>query len=297
MPELPEVETVMRGLARAMTGRRLLHVEVRRPDLRFPFPEEFATRLSGRRIEGLARRAKYILGSIEDGDCLLIHLGMTGRFTVVEPRGLTRNLGEYYFEEGSDALGNGPHDHVLFLLDDGTRIIYSDPRRFGMMDLFPENEAAQHKLLKNIGIEPLGNEFNADFLANSFAGKSAPLKAVLLDQSIVAGLGNIYVCEALHRAGLSPKRRAGSLVKRGKPDPRLDLLVRQIRDVLSEAIEAGGSTLRDYAGTDGVNGAFQERFSVYDREGTPCSRNGCSGTIRRIVQSGRSTFYCSTCQR
>ncbi len=297
MPELPEVETVMQGLSRAMTGRRIEHVEVRRPDLRFPFPAEFAARLEGRRIDGLRRRAKYIVGDIEGGDSLLIHLGMTGRFTVVLPEGLVHNLGEFYYEQASDAVGSGPHDHVLFKLDNGTRVIYSDPRRFGMMDLFSEQDAPTHKLLKDIGIEPLGNEFNANFLAAAFTGKVAPLKAALLDQRIIAGLGNIYVCEALHRSGLSPRRKAGTLVKRGKADPRLDLLVRHIRDILNEAIAVGGSTLRDYAATDGASGAYQDRFAAYDREGEPCQQAGCGGTIRRIVQSGRSTFYCATCQR
>jgi formamidopyrimidine-DNA glycosylase len=297
MPELPEVETVMRGLARAMTGRAFQRVEVRRKDLRLPFPPYFAERLTGRRMDRFSRRAKYILGSLDSGECLLIHLGMTGRFTVVGPRGVAHNLGEFYFEEGSAPEGNGSHDHVLFVLDDGTRIIYSDPRRFGVMDLVAEGKIDVHKLLQGIGVEPLGNGLNTDYLARAFAGKAAPLKAALLDQRIIAGLGNIYVCEALHRAGLSPKRKAGTLVRRGKADPRLDLLVRDIRNVLNEAIAAGGSTLRDYAGTDGTNGTYQERFSVYDREGEPCPKDGCRGRIKRIVQSGRSTFYCPACQR
>lgn len=297
MPELPEVETVMRGLERAMTGRRFTRVVVRRPNLRFAFPKGFAERLTGRRIEALTRRAKYILGSVEGGDCLLIHLGMTGRFTVVTPTSGVRNLGEFYHESASDAAGHGPHDHVVFDLDDGARIIYSDPRRFGLMDLFAEATSGQHKLLRDIGVEPLGNNLNASFLAQAFDGKSAPLKSALLDQRIIAGLGNIYVSEVLHRAGLSPKRKAGTLVRRGKPDPRLEDIVRHVRDVLTEAIASGGSTLRDYASTDGAGGAFQERFLAYDREGIACLRPACGGTIRRIVQSGRSTFYCPTCQR
>jgi formamidopyrimidine-DNA glycosylase len=294
MPELPEVETVMQGLKPALEGRRILAVEQRRKDLRFPFPKNFAARLKGRRIETLSRRAKYILAAIEGGETLLIHLGMTGRFTVFAD-GAARNLGEFYFEEGAGENGRGPHDHVVFRMEGGASVIYTDPRRFGMMDLFPET--APHKLLKDIGVEPLGNEFGADILARAFAGKKAPLKAALLDQRIVAGLGNIYVCEALNRARLSPKRRAGTLVKRGTADPRLDDLVRHIRTVLREAIDAGGSTLNDYARPDGSDGAFQQRFAVYGREGEACATRGCPGKIKRIVQSGRSTFYCPACQK
>jgi formamidopyrimidine-DNA glycosylase len=295
MPELPEVETVMRGLAIAMAGRRIARVQLRRADLRFPFPPRFAERLTGQRIGSFRRRAKYILAEIESGDCLLVHLGMSGRFAVRNGTGRTRNLGELYFEGAPQSGGEGAHDHVVFDLDDGTRITYSDPRRFGVMDLVAAGGLAQHRLLKDLGVEPLGNEFNADHLAERFAGKKAPLKAALLDQTLVAGLGNIYVCEALYRAGLSPRRKAGSLVKRGKADPRLEELARHIKVVLEEAIEAGGSTLRDFVQTDGKLGAFQERFSVYDREGKPCPR--CSRPIRRIVQAGRSTFFCASCQK
>jgi len=294
MPELPEVETVMQGLKPVLEGRRILAVEQRRKDLRFPFPKNFAARLQGRRVETLSRRAKYILAAIEGGDTLLIHLGMTGRFTVFAD-GAARNLGEFYFEEGAGKNGRGLHDHIVFRLEGGTSVVYTDPRRFGMMDLFPGT--APHKLLKDIGVEPLGNEFGAGILVHAFAGKKAPLKAALLDQRIVAGLGNIYVCEALHRARLSPRRLAGTLVKRGKPDPRLDELVRHIRAVLREAIAAGGSTLNDYARPDGSDGAFQHRFAVYDHEGGLCATPGCAGTIKRIVQSGRSTFYCPSCQK
>lgn len=292
MPELPEVETVMRGLAQAMQGRRIDEVVLRRLDLRFPFPEGFAERLKGRRIESLARRAKYILASLEGGDVLLMHLGMTGRFAVVKPDGQARHLGEFYDEARG---GAGPHDHVVFRLDDGTRIIYSDARRFGIMDLIASSDLASHKLLRAIGIEPLGNGFNAAFLAEAFTGKSAPLKAALLDQRLIAGLGNIYACEALYRARLSPSRHAGSLVRRGRPDPRLEALVRHIRDILAEAIAAGGSTLRDYAHADGAPGAFQHRFAVYGREGKACAI--CGTRIKRSVQSGRSTFHCVRCQR
>src|SRR5260221_7611234 len=249
MPELPEVETVMRGLRPVLQGHYIASVRLRRKDLRLPFPVDFAARLKGKRVEGLRRHAKYILASIEGGDCLLIHLGMTGRFTVHQPSGRTLNLGEFYFEEG-EAAGNGAHDHVVFSLDDGTTVVYSDPRRFGVMDLFPESTAASHKLLKGIGVEPLGNDFNAEVLAQAFRGKKTPLKAALLDQKIIAGLGNIYVSEALYRAALSPTRKAATLVKGKQPDSRLEVLIRHIHDILNEAIEACGSTLNDFAHTD-----------------------------------------------
>jgi formamidopyrimidine-DNA glycosylase len=293
MPELPEVETVMRGLKPVLEGRRITAVALKRTGLRFPFPGGFAERLKGSRVTGLWRRAKYILASLDTGELLLVHLGMTGRFTVFSAKG-TRNLGEFYFESASGTAGEGPHDHVVLDLDDGTRLVYTDPRRFGIMDLFPEAEAQSHKLLGSIGVEPLGNAFDAGYLAERFRGKKAPLKAALLDQHIIAGLGNIYVCEALHRAGLSPRRKAQTLVRRKGHDPRLDALVRHIREVLGEAISAGGSTLQDFAHTDGGSGAFQQRFLVYDREGQPCT--GCGATIERLVQSGRSTFYCRKCQ-
>ena len=218
---------------------------------------------------------------------------MTGRFTVFSGQG-ARNLGEFYFETAAGEAGEGPHDHVVLTLDDGTRVVYTDPRRFGVMDLLAESEAQSHKLLGGIGPEPLGNAFDASYLAERFRGKAAPLKAALLDQRVVAGLGNIYVCEALHRAGLSPRRKAKTLVRKRGHDPRLDDLVRHVREVLNEAITAGGSTLQDFAHTDGSSGAFQQRFLVYDREGEPCTR--CGATIERLVQSGRSTFYCRNCQ-
>lgn len=286
MPELPEVETVMRGLRPALEGRVIARVETRRAGLRFPFPKDFAARLEGRRIARLSRRAKYIVAAIEGGGNLLIHLGMTGRFTILTVAGGAKNLGEFYFEQG--AAGDGPHDHVMFTLEDGTRIVYADPRRFGVLDIFD----GEHRLLKGIGVEPLGNELHADYLAAKFKGKTAPLKAALLDQRIIAGLGNIYVCEALYRTRLSPTRKAGTL-KAG--DPRLETLVRNIRDILSEAIAAGGSTLQDFAHTNGEAGSYQQRFAVYDREGEPCA--SCGAPIRRRVQAGRSTFYCKNCQR
>ena len=297
MPELPEVETVMRGLTPVLLGQTIAGVELRRSGLRFPFPPDFATRLTGRKILSLQRRAKYILINLDDGHCLLVHLGMTGRFSVLGNQVRAQNLGEFYFEQGATEAGSGPHDHVVITLDHGSRIVYTDHRRFGVMDLLQESELASHRLLKNIGVEPLGNEFNGEFLARAFGKKSAPLKAALLDQRIIAGLGNIYVSEVLHRTGLSPKRKAATLVRKQSHDARLDDLVRHVRDVLNEAILAGGSTLRDFSSTDGREGAYQQRFAVYDREGEPCQTPGCRGTIRRIVQSGRSTFYCPTCQK
>ena len=285
---------VARGLKPVLEGRIIQKVELRRDGLRFPFPPDFAQRLAGRRVLSLDRRAKYILIALDSADILLVHLGMTGRFTVIMPEG-ARNLGEFYFETSAKDGGDGPHDHVTLTLDDGTRVVYTDPRRFGVLDLFPESAAADHRLLRDIGVEPLGNQLDAVYLAGRLRGKAAPLKTTLLDQRIVAGLGNIYVCEALHRAGLSPRRRSGTLARRNGTDPRLDTLLRQIRDVLREAIAAGGSTLQDFASTDGRSGAFQQRFLVYDREGEPCGR--CGAPIKRLVQSGRSTFYCSGCQK
>ena len=283
---------MMRGLRPVLEGRLIETVELRREGLRFPFPAGFAKRIEGRRIASLTRRAKYIVAALEGGDNLLIHLGMTGRFTVLA-NAEARNLGEFYFESGAGEAGNGPHDHVAFTLENRTRVIYTDPRRFGVLDLFRDGEP--HRLLQGIGVEPLGNELNADYLADHLAGKSAPLKAALLDQRIIAGLGNIYVSEALHRSRLSPKRKAGTLVRKSGPHPRLETLVRHIRDILNEAIEAGGSTLQDFADPDGRSGAFQQRFAVYDREGKPCMT--CGAPVKRLVQSGRSTFYCGVCQR
>ena len=293
MPELPEVEIVSRGLARAMLGRRISGVKLNRLDLRFPLPPGFAARLEGRTVEAVGRRGKYIIASLSEGERLLMHLGMSGRFTIFPRHGKASRLGEFHFEES----GGGVHDHVVFVLDDGTRIVYTDPRRFGMMDLVPAAELASHRLMKGLGVEPLGRGLTPRYLARAFDGRIAPLKAALLDQRLVAGLGNIYVCEALFRSGLSPTRRAGTLVKDRKPDPRLRTLIKEIRSVLKRAITAGGSTLRDYAGTDGTSGAYQHRFSVYDRPGKPCVRRGCTGRVKRLIQSGRSTFYCPVCQR
>lgn len=297
MPELPEVETVMRGLIPVLVGHSIAGVELRRSGLRFPFPVDFVARLKGRQILGLQRRAKYILVNLDDGHTLLVHLGMTGRFSVLGNKSLPQNLGEFYFEQGAVDAGSGLHDHVVFTLEDGVRVVYTDHRRFGVMDLLHQSELASHRLLKNIGVEPLGNEFSGAFLASRFKKKSAPLKAALLDQRIIAGLGNIYVNEVLYRSALSPRRKAGTLVRKISHDARLNNLVRHVRDILNEAIAAGGSTLRDFSATDGSEGAFQQQFAVYDREGKNCPRTGCRGIIRRIVQSGRSTFYCPSCQK
>ena len=258
MPELPEVETVKRGLVPVLQGRRIEKVDLRRGDLRFAFPAHFVALLEGARVDSLARRAKYILAGLDNGFTLIIHLGMTGRFTSFAAEG-SQNLGEFYFDAGAEE--GGPHDHVVFHLEGGTRLVYSDPRRFGMMDVVKTSDLDNHRLLKGLGVEPLGNELSPDYLVAKFRGKKAPLKAALLDQRIIAGLGNIYVCEALHRAGLKPQRKAGSLIKTRSHDARLDDLVHHIRDILNEAIMAGGSTLQDFAGADGVKGSYQQRFS------------------------------------
>jgi formamidopyrimidine-DNA glycosylase len=293
MPELPEVETVRRGLAPAMVGARFESIDQRRPDLRFPFPADFAQRLTGRRIEALGRRAKYLLADLDDAQVLVMHLGMSGSFRV-EARDGRQALGTYYHDTSKDPV----HDHVVFDLSSGARIVYNDPRRFGFMQIIARADLAEHALFKNVGLEPLGNELDGTVLARLFAGKAAPLKAALLDQTLVAGLGNIYVCEALHRAGLSPRRAAGTLARKdGSPTERAHLLARVIREVLEEAVAAGGSTLRDHRLTDGTLGYFQHTFRVYDKEGAACSREACGGTIKRIVQSGRASFYCGTCQR
>lgn len=283
MPELPEVETVRQGLVPVLEGRRLKRVIARRGDLRFPLPKDFAERLTGRRVEKLTRRAKYILAHLDRGEILIIHLGMSGRFQIEGGE-----LGRFLHNAGSP----GKHDHIEFETDRGVRIVFSDHRRFGMMDLFPSDQIGQYRFLAEIGPEPLAESFTGPELAARLKGKKAPIKAALLDQRVVAGLGNIYVCEALFRSGISPKRKSASLKV-----PETARLVDDIKVVLHEAIEAGGSTLRDYKQTSGALGYFQHRFRVYDREGECCSREGCAGVIKRIVQSGRSTFFCSTCQR
>ena len=292
MPELPEVETVRRGLAAALVGKRFLRVETRRADLRVPFPERFAERLTGRRIEALTRRAKYLLAALEGGETLVMHLGMSGSFRV-EREGETL-VQPFHFERSKKEA----HDHVVFTLDSGARVVYNDPRRFGAMVLTPTQGLAEHPLFRDLGVEPLSQEFDAARLAAVLAGARTPLKSALLDQKRIAGLGNIYVCEALHRARVSPTRPAGILADaKGKPTAAARALAPAIRAVLEAAIEAGGSTLRDHRQPDGELGYFQHSFAVYDREGAPCPRRSCHGTIARVVQGGRSTFYCPACQK
>ena len=288
MPELPEVETVRRGLAPAMEGRRFVRVDVRRGDLRWPLPRGFAQRLHGKTVEGLGRRAKYLLADLSSGDVLLMHLGMSGSFRV----GKDSTPGNYHHQRSNSRA----HDHVVFHMSNGATVTFNDPRRFGSMKLVSRAKLEQEPLLRALGPEPLGNEFDAAMLAKACAGKRTSLKAALSDQRVVAGLGNIYVCEALFRARLSPLRSASTIAdRRGEPNERAERLVNAIKAVLLDAIEAGGSSLRDHRKADGSLGDFQHNFQVYDREGQPCP--SCKGKIRRIVQLGRSTFYCPSCQR
>ena len=283
MPELPEVETVRRGLEPVMTGHVIARADIRRPDLRWPFPDRMAERLTGKRVERLRRRSKYILVDLDSGETLIIHLGMSGRMLISG-----QMLGEFHHDHPVPEK----HDHVVFDMDSGARVTFNDARRFGAMDLASTDKTESHWLLSGIGPEPLGNAFDEDYLISRLNGRNMPVKSALLDQRIVAGLGNIYVCEVLHRAGISPKRKAGQIAA-----PRIRALVPIIRQVLEEAIEAGGSSLRDHRQTSGELGYFQHTFRAYDREGQPCQTPGCTGTITRIVQSGRSSFYCAQCQR
>lgn len=264
-----------------MEGKRILHVETRRKDLRFPFPENFNQRIEGARITRLGRRAKYLVGELSNGEALIMHLGMTGRFTV-----MGKKPGKFHHA----ASEQEKHDHVVFVMQGGSRVVFNDARRFGFMDLWPLDDIDQYAPFDGMGPEPISNEFSGAYLEEAFDGKKAPVKAALLDQNVVAGLGNIYVCEALFRAGISPKKLAGA-IKRDKLEP----LAVEIRKVIEEAIEAGGSTISDFGAPDGELGYFQHRFQIYDREGEPCVT--CSKPVKRLVQSGRSTFYCSTCQR
>jgi formamidopyrimidine-DNA glycosylase len=294
MPELPEVETVRRGLQPALEGARFEHVLARRPDLRWPLPKDFVRRLEGNTVTGLGRRAKYLLADLSSGEVLLIHLGMSGSFRV--SHGGRRNKPGRFHHEKTEHLA---HDHIVFEMSSGATVTFNDPRRFGFMKLVPWIKLEQEPHLRNLGPEPLGNEFDAKLLAQACHGKKTSLKAALSDQRVVAGLGNIYVCEALHRALLSPKRKASTIAaaRTGLPNDRAERLVDAIRAVLNDAIKAGGSSLRDHRQTDGELGYFQHHFRVYDREGEPCVTPGCSGTVRRIVQGGRSTFFCPVCQK
>ena len=282
MPELPEVETVRRGLIPSMEGQVIARADVNRPDLRWPFPENMAKRLTGAKITALRRRSKYILADLDTGETLIIHLGMSGRMTVSgDP------LGQFHHDHPTPAK----HDHVVFHMANGARVTFNDARRFGAMDLGATQGLDDHWLIKPIGPEPLGNDFHESYLTNALATRNTPIKTALLDQHVVAGLGNIYVCEVLFRARINPTRKAKDLSKK-----RVASLVPLVREVLIEAIEAGGSSLKDYRQADGELGYFQKAFQAYDREDQPCQTPVCSGTISRITQSGRSTFYCPKCQ-
>ncbi len=283
MPELPEVETVRRGLLPVMEGTRILRADVNRPDLRWPLPKRMAERVSGTRVMSLRRRSKYLLADLSSGETLLVHLGMSGRILIsgVAP-GVFLNRHAMHDR----------HDHVVFHMEGGARVTFNDPRRFGAMDLVATASAEKHRRLAGIGPEPLGNEFDEVYLTSTLKGRRTTIKAALLDQRVVAGLGNIYVCEALHRAGVSPTRRVSRLAA-----GRIASLVPNVRDVLSEAIAAGGSSLRDYRQADGELGYFQHAFRVYGRDGDPCVKPGCGGRVVRTVQSGRSSFHCPKCQR
>lgn len=297
MPELPEVETVRRGLQPVWENSVIDRVEQRRPDLRFPFPKRFSTRLEGRRVHGLARRAKYLLAHLDTQEVLICHLGMSGSFRI-EASGDLGIPGNFAIPRGK----SNTHDHVVFHLTTGAgvpaKIIYNDPRRFGYMLLSSEAELTDHRLFAKLGIEPTGNALDGQAINALFAGKRTHLKAALLDQRLIAGLGNIYVCEALWRARLDPRRPAGSITGPSRDKRAIcDDLALAVREVIAEAIDAGGSSLRDHVQADGSLGYFQHTFNVYDREGEPCARTECTGTVTRLVQSGRSTFFCDCCQR
>ena len=293
MPELPEVETVRRGLAEVMEGRRVERVEVRRHDLRIPVPDDFALRLKGRTLEKLGRRAKYLVGEFDDGTVLLAHLGMSGRMIIETPddgapASLENRPGNFVHDPGKHAR----HEHIVFHVGNGTVIRFSDPRRFGLMTLTDRDSFAGHKLIRHLGPEPTGEDFTGPVLAARLKGKHTPIKAALLDQRVVAGVGNIYACEALYAAGLSPRRQASTVQGR-----RADRLAAAVRDVLGEAIAAGGSSLRDHVAPTGELGYFQHSFKVYGRTGGTCPGCDCGQSVQRIVQSGRSTFYCAKRQR
>jgi formamidopyrimidine-DNA glycosylase len=301
MPELPEVETVRRGLQPAMEGAKIVRAEARRKDLRFPFQRDFIARLEGQTVTGLGRRAKYLMADLTSGDVLLMHLGMSGSFRVLRDED-NKTPGQFHHARNEDRT----HDHVVFHMSSGSAVIFNDPRRFGYMKIIARNALEDEPLLKGLGPEPLGNEFDAAMLARSCANRKTSLKAALLDQRVVAGLGNIYVCEALFRAHLSPRRLASTLSTRagqrkgvagGEPTDHARRLVTAIHAVLNQAIKAGGSSLRDHRQTDGELGYFQHSFQVYDREGEKCQTAGCSGIVKRFTQNGRSTFWCPKCQK
>jgi formamidopyrimidine-DNA glycosylase len=301
MPELPEVETVRRGLQPVMEGSKIVKAETRRKDLRFPFQKDFVTRLTGQTVTGLGRRAKYLMADLASGDVLLMHLGMSGSFRVLKEED-EKTPGQFHHPRSGDRA----HDHVVFHMSSGAAVVFNDPRRFGYMKIIARNALEHEPLLRGIGPEPLGNEFDAAMLARSCANKKTSLKAALLDQRVVAGLGNIYVCEALYRAHLSPRRLAATLATKtgqrkgvagGEPTDHARRLVTAIHAVLNQAIKAGGSSLRDHRQTSGELGYFQHSFQVYDREGEKCRTAGCEGIVRRFTQNGRSTFWCPKCQK
>jgi formamidopyrimidine-DNA glycosylase len=293
MPELPEVETVRRGLQPVMEGSKILKAETRRKDLRFPFQKDFIARLEGQTVTGLGRRAKYLMADLESGDVLLMHLGMSGSFRVLKDEGQAKP-GQFHHPRSEDRA----HDHVVFHMSSGAAVVFNDPRRFGYMKIIARKAFEDEPLLKGLGPEPLGNEFDAKMLAQSCANKKTSLKAALLDQRVVAGLGNIYVCEALFRSQLSPRRLAATLAtKKSEPTDHAKRLVGAIHAVLNQAIKAGGSSLRDHRQTSGELGYFQHSFQVYDREGEKCQTAGCGGIVRRFTQNGRSTFWCPKCQK
>lgn len=287
MPELPEVETVRRGLIPVMEGRVIARADVRRPDLRWPFPDRMAQRLDGKRIERLGRRSKYILADLDSGETLIVHLGMSGRMLIALPDTSAAQVGQFHHAHPAPEK----HDHVIFDMEGGARVTFNDARRFGAMDLARTLDLDAHKLIAVLGPEPFDNQFSDAYLAAKLRGRATPIKSALLDQRIVAGLGNIYVCEALWRSGLHPARQARDVTQR-----QISTLVTTIREVLRDAIEAGGSSLRDYRQADGELGYFQHSFAVYGREAAPCRTPGCTALIERIVQSGRSSFYCPICQ-
>lgn len=283
MPELPEVETVRRGLTPVLEGARIARAQVNRPDLRWPLPDQMAERLTGRQILRLRRRSKYLLADLDDAQTWLVHLGMSGRMLVSGDA-----LGQFHHKHPAPAK----HDHVIIETQAGARVTFNDPRRFGAMDLYPTATENRHPLIAKLGPEPLGNHFDSAYLIAALKGRKMPIKSALLDQRIVSGLGNIYVCESLYQARIHPARAAGRIAA-----PRIERLVPIIRDVLQQAIAAGGSSLRDFRQADGELGYFQHSFQVYDREGAHCPTPGCDAHIARITQSGRSTFYCPNCQR